>query len=103
MAKNGHSSMAIKLQRGSFLRENGKWCDDFRLEVWTHLADTFTPVVLNAFPYLCFHGSIGELNSISVMYNFTANGDWRKQRNDDGENVSFYSYNNACTPIYPMP
>ena len=118
MAKHGHSSMAIKLQRGSLLRENRKWCDDFRLKVWTHsawcsngsnsfdlrnvLADTFTPVVLNAFPYLCFHGSIGELNSISVTYNFTANGDWRKQRNYDGENVSYDSYSSTCTLIYPM-
>lgn len=65
MAKHGHSSMAIKLQCDSLLRENRKWCDDLRLKVWTHsawcsngsnsfdlrnvLADTFTPVVLNAF------------------------------------------------------
>ena len=54
--------MAIKLQRGSLHRENRKWCDDFEhCPAWCSngsnsfalrivLADTFTPVVLNAFP-----------------------------------------------------
>ena len=58
-----------------------------RFDLRIVFADTFTPV-LNTYPYLCFHSLFVKLNSISVTYNFIANGDWGKQRNYDGENVS---------------